>query len=125
MTFGGIDHSRAGALTGSIRCCRSRRARRCGCPSRPGAWRNWCAGTRTRYIFNAWHEGVLLPPVDRHLLPLLDGTRDREALVQKLLPLLRKDVIRFYRDGRHLTEEAELRDAAAEYVDATPSAWKQ
>jgi hypothetical protein len=53
-------------------------------------------------------------------LPLLDGTRDREALVRKLLPLLRKDVIRFYRDGRHLTEEAELRDAAAEYVDATP-----
>jgi methyltransferase-like protein len=71
-------------------------------------------------IFNAWHEEVLLPPVDRRLLPLLDGTRDREALVQKLLPLLRKDVIRFYRDGRQLTEETELRDAAAEYVDATP-----
>ena len=72
------------------------------------------------YIFNVWHEGVLLPPVDRHLLPLLDGTRDREALVRKLLPLLRNDVIRFYRDGRHLTEEAELRNAAGEYVDATP-----
>jgi hypothetical protein len=41
-------------------------------------------------------------------------------LVQKLLPLLRKDVIRFYRDGRLLTEEAELRDAAGEYIDATP-----
>jgi len=77
-------------------------------------------GDEDPYIFNVWHEGVLLPPVDRHLLPLLDGTRDREALVQKLLPLLLKDVIRFYRDGRHVTEEAELRDAAAEYVDATP-----
>ena len=77
-------------------------------------------GDEEPYIFNVWHEEVLLPPVDRHLLPLLDGTRDREALVQKLLPLLRKDVIRFYRDGRHLTEEAELRAAAAEYVDATP-----
>ena len=77
-------------------------------------------GDEDPYIFNVWHEGVLLPPVERHLVPLLDGTRDREALVQKLLPPLRKDVIRFYRDGRHLTEEAELRDAAAEYVDATP-----
>jgi methyltransferase-like protein/SAM-dependent methyltransferase len=77
-------------------------------------------GDEDPYIFNAWHEEVLLPPVDRHLLPLLDGTRDREALVQKLLPLLRKDVIRFYRDGRQLTAEAELRSAAAEYVDATP-----
>ena len=77
-------------------------------------------GDDDAYIFNVWHEGVLLPPVDRHLLPLLDGTRDREALVRKLLPLLRNDVIRFYRDGRHLTEEAELRNAAGEYVDATP-----
>ncbi len=77
-------------------------------------------GDEEPYIFNVWHEEVPLPPVDRHLLPLLDGRRDRDTLVQKLLPLLRKDVIRFYRDGRHLTEEAELRDAAAEYIDATP-----
>jgi methyltransferase-like protein len=77
-------------------------------------------GDEEPYLFNAWHEEVPVPPVDRHLLPLLDGTRDREALVQKLLPLLRKDVIRFYRDGRLLTEEAELRDAAGEYIDATP-----
>jgi methyltransferase-like protein len=77
-------------------------------------------GDDDAYIFNIWHESVLLPPVDRHLVPLLDGTRDREALVEKLLPLLRTDVIRFYRDGRQLTAEAELRSAAAQYVDATP-----
>jgi predicted O-methyltransferase YrrM len=72
------------------------------------------------HVFNIWHEGVFLPPVDRHLLPLLDGTRDRDELVAELLTLLRRDVIRFHRDGRHLTEEAELREAAAEYIDATP-----
>lgn len=72
------------------------------------------------YIFNIWHESVSLPPVDRHLVPLLDGTRDRDTLVDHLLPLLRTDVIRFYRDGRQLTDEAQLRSAAAQYVDETP-----
>ncbi|MDT5250835.1 MAG: hypothetical protein QOJ28_3469, partial [Mycobacterium sp.] len=28
--------------------------------------------------FNRWHETVFLSPVDRYLVPLLDGTRDRE-----------------------------------------------
>ncbi|PXW34036.1 UNVERIFIED_CONTAM: methyltransferase-like protein [Williamsia faeni] len=89
----------------------------------PEAMRRIAEGVRgdeDPYIFNVWHESVLLPPVDCHLLPLLDGTRDREALVQELLLLLREDVIRFHRDGKHLTEEAELCYAAGEYVDATP-----
>ena len=37
------------------------------------------------HIFNLWHETVPLSPVDHHLLPLLDGTRDRDALVEELL----------------------------------------
>ena len=77
-------------------------------------------GNDDAYLFNLWHEEVPLPPVDRHLVPLLDGTRDRDALVAELLSLLRQDVIQFHRDGRHLTAEAELRAAAAEYIDATP-----
>ncbi|MFN8032780.1 MAG: hypothetical protein U0Q47_05675 [Mycobacterium sp.] len=77
-------------------------------------------GDDDRYIFNIWHEKWCRCPVDRHLVPLLDGTRDRDTLVDHLLPLLRTDVIRFYRDGRQLTDEAQLRSAAAQYVDETP-----
>jgi len=35
--------------------------------------------------FNRWHETVTLSPLQAHLLPLLDGTRDRETLVARLL----------------------------------------
>ena len=69
------------------------------------------------YIFNLWHEMETLSPADRHLLPLLDGTRDRDALVEEMLSLAHADVIRFERDGEHLTTDAELRAAVADYVD--------
>jgi hypothetical protein len=58
--------------------------------------------------FNLWHETHLLSPVDRHLLPLLDGTRDRVALVAALLAIMRVEPIDFGSDG--LTE----------YIDALP-----
>jgi methyltransferase-like protein len=35
--------------------------------------------------FNRWHETVPLEPLDRHLIPLLDGSRDDAQLVQALL----------------------------------------
>jgi methyltransferase-like protein/2-polyprenyl-3-methyl-5-hydroxy-6-metoxy-1,4-benzoquinol methylase len=58
--------------------------------------------------FNLWHETHLLSPVDRHLLPLLDGTRDRDALIAALLAITREEQIDFGRDG------------LAEYIDALP-----
>lgn len=70
--------------------------------------------------FNLWHEALLLSPVDSHLLPLLDGTRDRDALVEALLALAREDLIQFERNGERLSGEAELRDAVAEHIDALP-----
>lgn len=72
------------------------------------------------YIFNLWHETVRVAPVDQQLLPLLDGTRDRDALVEALLTLVRQGVIWFARDGEQLSSEAELRAAVAEHVDALP-----
>jgi methyltransferase-like protein len=77
------------------------------------------------YVFNRWHEEVLLPPVDRHLLPLLDGTRDRDALADELMSLLHKDVITFTRDGVRLWGEVEMRHAALEYIDGTPQRLRQ
>jgi PKMT, C-terminal winged helix domain len=68
-------------------------------------------------IFNVWHERESLSAADRNLLPLLDGTRDRDALVEELLTLARGDVITFERDGEQLSSRAELRTAVADYVD--------
>ncbi|MBV8967021.1 MAG: class I SAM-dependent methyltransferase [Mycobacteriaceae bacterium] len=70
--------------------------------------------------FNLWHETVPLSTVDRHLLPLLDGSRDRMALVQALLAVDGDDAIHIERDGRPLSGEAERRVALTEYVDTLP-----
>lgn len=50
-------------------------------------------------IFNLWHESLILSPVDRHLLPLLDGTRDRDALLQALLTIDRETPIGVEREA--------------------------
>lgn len=41
--------------------------------------------------FNLWHETLVLSDVDRVLIPLLDGSRDREALIAALAPVLGPD----------------------------------
>ena len=75
---------------------------------------------RQDHIFNRWHETVWVSPVELHVLPLLDGTRDRDALVDEAYSAVRRGLIGFTRDGRQLTTEAELQEAAAEYIDALP-----
>jgi SAM-dependent methyltransferase len=55
--------------------------------------------------FNLWHETLTLSPLDGYLLPLLDGTRDRSALVEALLDVEREDSLGIERD------------AVAEHVD--------
>jgi methyltransferase-like protein len=69
------------------------------------------------YIYNAWHESVSLSAVDRHLLPLLDGTRDRDALVEAVLAVTRDGFVQFERDGQPLSAQADIREAAGEHVD--------
>ena len=39
------------------------------------------------FVFNHWHESVPLSPLDRHLLPLLDGNHDRDALLDAMVDL--------------------------------------
>jgi methyltransferase-like protein len=70
--------------------------------------------------FNLWNETHVLSPVDRHLLPLLDGTRDRDALVDALLAAVREHGISVERDGTEMARDAEMRDALADYIDALP-----
>jgi SAM-dependent methyltransferase len=68
--------------------------------------------------FNRWHESVPLSPLDRHLLPLLDGTHDREALLEAAVNLFRQNVIRIERDDEELVDEVSIRQVLAEEVDA-------
>ena len=70
--------------------------------------------------FNPWHETVQLSAMDSHVLPLLDGTHDRNALVEALVAAVREGLVSFERDGQPVTEDAEVRAEAEGYVDALP-----
>jgi methyltransferase-like protein len=50
----------------------------------------------------------------------LDGTRDRNALLDALLAAVHENAIPVERDGTQVSGEAEIRDAVAEYVDGLP-----
>jgi methyltransferase-like protein len=67
--------------------------------------------------FNVWHETHLLSAVDGHLLALLDGSRDRDALVDALRAVDREYPIPIERDGAPVSGETQRRDALAEHVD--------
>ena len=55
------------------------------------------------------HERVSLNPAERHTLRLLDGTRDREALLQSLLDLVDTGVLAAQRDGQAVVDPVERR----------------
>jgi methyltransferase-like protein/SAM-dependent methyltransferase len=50
------------------------------------------------------HRLVALTPFDRHLLPLLDGTRDRPALLRGLLDLFRRGDLRIAQEEQPLSD---------------------
>jgi methyltransferase-like protein len=72
------------------------------------------------YVFNYWHELLPLSPVDRYLLPLLDGRRDRQALVDALVDVVGQDLIRIDRDDGQALDEESIRDMLAQQIDAMP-----
>jgi methyltransferase-like protein/SAM-dependent methyltransferase len=77
-------------------------------------------GDTEAFTFNLWHETLPLSPVDRHLLPLLDGTRDRGALAEAMLAIARQQQMPLERNGKRVSGAAELRDVLAEHIDAMP-----
>jgi methyltransferase-like protein/SAM-dependent methyltransferase len=74
-------------------------------------------GEADAFTFNRWHEPVFLDPVDRYLVPLLDGTRDRAALLKELLAIARDGRIWFQHDGKRVKDKVALRDALAKILD--------
>ena len=72
------------------------------------------------FVFNHWHELLPLSPVDRYLLPLLDGRRDRQALVEALLDVVGQDLIRIDCEDGQVLDERGIRDVLAQQIDALP-----
>jgi methyltransferase-like protein len=72
------------------------------------------------FVFNHWHELLPLSPVDRYLLPLLDGRRDRQALVEALMDVVSQELIRIDRDDGQLLDEKGIRGVLAQQVDDLP-----
>jgi SAM-dependent methyltransferase len=65
------------------------------------------------------HTAVRLDGPSSTLLPLLDGTRDREALVEAVLGLLDDGSIVLQHDGQAVRDPAVTRNAVAGLVDGT------
>ena len=67
--------------------------------------------------FNHWHETVPLTTVERWLLPELDGSRDRQALVDLLLTHVAAGRVSFFKDGQQIVDEAAVAACALEHVE--------
>ena len=72
------------------------------------------------FTFNPWHEALLLSPIDRHLFPLLDGTRSRDELVEAMLAIAREHNVQFEQEGQPLMDDAQKRDVAERYIEELP-----
>ncbi|WP_431236082.1 hypothetical protein ACQ856_30350 (plasmid) [Mycolicibacterium psychrotolerans] len=89
----------------------------------PATARRMAELTRTQPIaatFNMWHETLILSPIDRHLFPLLDGTRDRDALISALLAVNRMSPLEFDDVDPPPSVETQVRHALTRYLDDLP-----
>ncbi len=68
---------------------------------------------------NLRHESVGIELPARTLLPLLDGSRDRPALVEAVLRMVADGAIHLNREGKPILDDADRRVAAAEHVETT------
>jgi methyltransferase-like protein/cyclopropane fatty-acyl-phospholipid synthase-like methyltransferase len=71
----------------------------------------------SQLVINLRHDGVGLTPFDRHLLPLLDGTRDRAALVTALLDKVQQGVLHISQDDTPITDPERAQAILAEVLD--------
>ena len=70
----------------------------------------------TALACNQWHELVGLSLLERCLLPLLDGEHSHEALAEHLAAEARAGRLRFIKDEKPLTDEADLREFTKQQV---------
>lgn len=65
---------------------------------------------------NPRHESVPLNLVQRAILPLLDGTNDRDAIAAEVHAMVTSGQLTFQRDGQNLVEPAHISQAIDEHV---------
>jgi methyltransferase-like protein/cyclopropane fatty-acyl-phospholipid synthase-like methyltransferase len=68
-------------------------------------------------VTNQLHETLTLDVFSLHLLRLLDGSRDRQALLLELTKLVTDGILLVHRDGQQITEGSPLTDALTESLD--------
>jgi methyltransferase-like protein/SAM-dependent methyltransferase len=68
-------------------------------------------------VTNLRHRTVELNEIDRAVLPLLDGSRDRAALLDGLADLVARDVLVIQRNGGPLREARQVRAVLAEALE--------
>jgi methyltransferase-like protein/2-polyprenyl-3-methyl-5-hydroxy-6-metoxy-1,4-benzoquinol methylase len=68
-------------------------------------------------VANRRHELVKLSDLDLRLIPLLDGTRDRKAILDALVQKALTGDLRVQKDGQPLANEAEIRTALASVLE--------
>src|SRR5262249_14308007 len=77
----------------------------------------WQASQGIEHVTNLRHEVVTVTPFDRHLLPHLDGTRDRAALVDVLVGLFQRGELHISQNEEPITDPARGREILAEVLD--------
>ena len=70
----------------------------------------------TALVCNQWHELVGLSLLERCLLPLLDGEHSHDAMAEHLAAEARAGRLRFIKDEKPLTDEADLREFTKQQV---------
>jgi len=63
------------------------------------------------------HEVIRLSDLDRHLIPMLDGTNDREMLADKLTDVAKSGALNIQKDGITLYETKDIREALGMVMD--------
>jgi SAM-dependent methyltransferase len=94
----------------------------------PEAWRRYAACTAkagTARIANAWHESVVLDPVERCLIAHLDGTQDEEDLIERLVDCVATGDLSFKLADRMASGPDEIRRCAKEHLDRVRAQFPQ
>jgi methyltransferase-like protein/cyclopropane fatty-acyl-phospholipid synthase-like methyltransferase len=66
---------------------------------------------------NRRHEVVRLNDLDKHLIPMLDGTNDRDTLVEKLTQVAASGALNVQKDGLTIYDPKEIRAALKSVID--------
>ncbi len=71
---------------------------------------------REAYVTNMRHERINLDKANHRLLPYLDGSHDRAALIDILESWVAEDTLDVEKEGQPVTDAAELRQVLTEML---------